>query len=471
MIKPLLSVPVSLTGNVKIQNFVNITRDTSDDTFSKYYGNVREARLVPVSSGYSYGNFSCNLLNSKYSFDICKYYSNNKDIFFKNGNEKLFDNVSIPMEKDYPESNRVSDFEWGMKRISYQKNHGCTHSFFAPIWIDENNIPDYFRITVKITPFTNISSLVKTKYIYIPLKTGLVSLSENYLPTYLNNYLKNIDTKVARLDYDYLTGYFWGISLKNGDFVQVKDTVVSEIWSRQMAVNDFDFKIVDSFKRNNIICKQILPLSFSLNFEDVLIGNQSDISNTIQVSGAYINVINDVDVPLDIYNFNYNYVNDRIKYKGYNSISNEFVTKLSNNIFTSFDNSKSTFNDLFNLSEGNYYNFTYSNKLSPYYFKWKLSVSPDDYPYILNLSENYNYSDSTSYNFGKYYSILDIKRYLPFMKLPVVSSITGNTISFSDALKKDFDNLKIEYYNNFKNTWFYYLGRIGTGTWLCRMEY
>jgi hypothetical protein len=303
MIKPLLSVPVSLTGNVKIQNFVNITRDTSDDTFSKYYGNVREARLVPVSSGYSYGNFSCNLLNSKYSFDICKYYSNNKDIFFKNGNEKLFDNVSIPMEKDYPESNRVSDFEWGMKRISYQKNHGCTHSFFAPIWIDENNIPDYFRITVKITPFTNISSLVKTKYIYIPLKTGLVSLSENYLPTYLNNYLKNIDTKVARLDYDYLTGYFWGISLKNGDFVQVKDTVVSEIWSRQMAVNDFDFKIVDSFKRNNIICKQILPLSFSLNFEDVLIGNQSDISNTIQVSGAYINVINDVDVPLDIYNY------------------------------------------------------------------------------------------------------------------------------------------------------------------------
>jgi len=54
------------------------------------------------------------------------------------------------------------------------------------------------------------------------------------------------------------------------------------------------------------------------------------------------------------------------------------------------------------LNEAYYYKYKTTNKLSKTYNRWKLKYSPDENPYITNMSFAFSYCNSSNYNYGAF---------------------------------------------------------------------
>jgi hypothetical protein len=172
MIKPLLRTIPTLSGNVKLACTLLDYNKKSKDVFET---NIRGANIYPLSSQLFQKSVRANLLNSSWEYDLKNFYSAYADTFFEpcfdiNKSEMpLLDKTSVL----YP---RNTDFEYGVKRISYSKS-GCQYAFFAPIYIDNvNDIPDYFDINIVLSSKTqkiskkirvNIGNNANSEYNYI----------------------------------------------------------------------------------------------------------------------------------------------------------------------------------------------------------------------------------------------------------------------------------------------------------------
>ncbi len=390
MIKPLLRIIPSYSGNIKIAcNLSDYTYSKTLDTVDIYECRVRGAVLDSASDSLSRKRISCNLLGSTYDYDLKSFFNYNKDIFFSSGFQ--YDNKEIQkIDRTSNQPTRNIDVEYGCKRILYKKE-GNQLEFFAPIYIDDiSSLPDSFDIDIKFSS----AQYNKSKRIKVIINEGETkSRNYNYLYTYLTKYLNKIDDKVATISTYSNTLILHGIDLKNGGMCVATDSCVSEIINKQNTINNFDATIASSFKRNNIVMKQVIPLAFQFNISDVLSNDEKSIlmKSTVNISGHY--EIGGAELTMFDFVADYdNYAEDVLKMDdntGMLSWVSGDVQNLMDDTFPS-------------LQETRIQDYQFSNKLTKMYSMWKLAQTEDDHPYIINNSFAFNRNQENNIMYGQY---------------------------------------------------------------------
>lgn len=386
MFKSLLRTLPSLSGNFTIACKLN---EIEKDTHESYHTYVRVADLMPLQNNIYKDSIELNLLNGKYEHDVKKYFSKYSNYFYKENyvfNKKNYKTLNLDSLYNEDNDDRNKDYEFGCKRIYFSRT-GYQFSFYAPFYLDDvNDLPEYFCLNINID-----SRLSKHIKIYIDKENKV-----NYLKRYLSSYFNQVDQKVIFCLPDSLQATYFGIDVKKGGLVQYKDNMFGYLFNNQTMINSFDNIICKGFERNNLIMRQIIPLSFMFNINDIFNEYERDYFNgyKMQISGYYCTKN---DVKLDMFDFDLDYFSSYDKYKKYNERSGKYEKS----------NGKDSIGlvNVMNvgypaLNESKYVKYEFENKISPNYCKFKLMLSPDDDPYITNTNFAYSYLQYPNQKYG-----------------------------------------------------------------------
>lgn len=381
MFKPLLRIMPSLSGNVKLVNFVNDINRLDEDNYEAY---VRLAQLMPLTSSLYTKYLSISLLNSSYEWDLMKFYRIYPQYFY----EKLFDFNKYDLKRySYYNINfnRNSDFEFGVKRISYVKSMGKQFAFFAPIYIEsEKDIPDYFKIKVVLKN----SMYETTKTLKINIGSNPTHPT-NYLGQYIYQYAKKIDDNVVFLNPESNLAIYYGINVNDGGFNKLEDEAIADIFNRQNTITNFDNIICKGFERHKLVLRQILPLCFYFNVNDIL--DDLEIENMygarMEITGSYFKGGDEIMM----YDFEHDYTFMQPKTLQMN------VENGSENYFYPYPLMNIMNMGYPSLHESLFWKYRFTNKISPNITRWKLKYSDDKHPYITNFSPAFSmYQGSSS---------------------------------------------------------------------------
>lgn len=399
MFHSLLRTIPSLSGNVKIacslSDYIKtsvIEQSKNIDYFDCY---VRYAKLLPISSSLYQKNIKANLLGSTYDYDLKTFFQYYNDVFYKscfNIDKKDF----IKIDKTKSQYQRNTDFEFGVKRVSYVKNN-AQFAFFAPIYIESvDDIPESFVINCKFT--SKIFSV--TKKIRINIKRNN-KYKGNYLYQYLYKYVSKIDDNVIWMTPSSKQATYYGIDLVNGGLVKGSDNIISKLYTKQNTINEFDACINYGFKRNNMAIRQILPLCFLFNPYILLTSlEKTQYTNAkIDFSGYYIDGDGNQKSLYDFYIDYDKFTQDIYQFNSNTGYMNWINGEVANIMDVSFPS----------LHEKRIMDYQYANKLTPMYNRWKLKWSDNNHPYITNISWAFSKNQDSNYNYGqflnKYYQI------------------------------------------------------------------
>lgn len=392
MIKPLLRVIPSYSGNVKISCKLadytyKYSTESNQITTDWYECNVRGATLEALNPSYTKKKISCGMLSSSYEYDLKKFYEHHKDTFF-NSNFDYSKYIINKIDKSTPNLTRNVYVEMGVDR-HYLTKDGYTLEFFAPIWIDDvSSLADSFNIYITIE---SQSHTIK-KAITINLNE---TTKKNYLPLYLNKYLKNVGKECIKLSSTYKNCVVYGIDLLKGGMTYATNNNLATIYEDQQTNNNFDCYITSSFQNKKIAMAQVLPLSFAFDLDDMLSDKEKSLCRNckVTISGRYIKNNN----PIQFYDFSADY----IKYT-------EQVLKcndLGSLVWTSGNVSNFMVDTFPSLEEANILDYQFSNKITKMYSRWKMEQSDDTHPYVMNLDYAFNRNQENPYIYGLFPSV------------------------------------------------------------------
>lgn len=392
MIKTLLRTIPTISGNVKLAcnltDYIPVPMNDQIKENTLFEANIRGARILPISSQLYQKEINANLLSSTWEHDLKLFYKSYSDVFFKSCFD--FDKLDmLKLDKYHEQYVRDTDFEFGVKRISYQKN-GNQFAFFAPIYIDNSkDIPGWFDINLKIN--------TGTYFVYKTIRVDIANKPKNK-KSYIYNYIKNYTDKLNK-DVIFCTpltnqATYYGIDLQHGGFVKAVDNMCDRIYRKQNTIHNFDATICDGFKRNRIAMKQILPLCFYFNVNNILTeAEKLRYRNCdIEFSGAYYDVYGR---KLYTYDWDHDYVQYAEQILEMDDITGTlywnkgFVPNIMNVGFPS-------------LAESRYINYEYANKLSPRFCRWKMRYSDDEHPYTMNNSWAFSLNQKSNYKYGQF---------------------------------------------------------------------
>lgn len=436
MFKALLKTLPSLSGNMKLSCFISDYKKIK----KLYHCNVKVAKLLPIAHTLFDKNIYVNLKNNSFEYDVKNFYKTYYDVFYKSNYN--YSQINIPVidfTSNLPDGNE--DFQFGCKRISYTK-YDNQIAFFAPIYIEGlDDIKDkYFKITCI---FDNISRTKKELIVDIYNNED----GENYLADYLKRYADKVDDKVIYMSSTYKNMYY-GIDLLHGGFIHVEDNISKNLYKQYYTINDFDAIINFGYKRNNMMMKQIIPLSFYFNPQELLTSYEKSIYKDAKITiyGEWYTKGN--TEPEKFYNFSDNY-----------TYYNEAIYQLSSsNIFAFID----SYQNILNMSypafkESSSENYKYINTIVKNYNRWKLKYSSDEYPYIINNSFAFSNNQNSLYSYKEFplnYKTKDAickfkgENYNMLFDLDDIYNNVGNLLN----IKSDYyDYFNKNYITNFYN--------------------
>lgn len=440
MFKPLLRTLPTLSGNFTINCKLKEYNKESNNEYSTY---IRLANLSTLQNFLANKDFNINLLNGKYEHDISKYYNYYSNVFYSsnfNYNKNNFAILDLNSIYNYNNDAYNKDYEFGCKRINYSQT-GYQFNFYAPFYIDNiNDIPEYFCIFIKI--HDNL-----TKKIKININKDN---KRNYLKNYLSSYINKIDERVIFCMPESLQATYFGIDVKKGGLSQYKDNIFGKLYISQTTINNFDYTICKGFSRNGLIMRQIIPLSFSFNINDIFNNYEREFfyGKSMKIYGYYFDKY---DIPINMYDFDINYINSYNKYLKYNEYKG--IYELDNG-----SDDKDNIINIMNvgypsLNEAKYTKYEFTNKITPMYCKFKLLYSNDINPYITNISFGYSYSQYPNQKYGNFPTMF--KGIFPKcvinnedMKLPIGLSLIKYYKKYSQANYDKYIKLMTNYYSN-----------------------
>lgn len=388
MIKPLLRVIPKLSGNVKLAcNLFDFNKVKLGEN-TVYEANVRYAKLLPLSSKLFQKKIDAGLLGSCWNFDLKKFYDTYSDIFYNN----CFDfskDALLQLDTSKTQYTRNTDMEFGVKRISYAKS-GSQFAMFAPFYIDDvKDIPSYFLLNIKLS--NGVYDITKS------IKINIAYNGEskyNYLYRYLKKYIEQIDDNVLFCQPENNQGIYYGIDVRNGGFVKAIDNTIGNVYNVQNTIHNVDSLVTRGFERNKIAMKQIIPLAFYFNINELMTPQELHRykNQRVSFSGAYYT---DKNKKLPFYDFSIDY--DEFSQQilkmhpeyGMLTYQDGYVKNIMDVSFPS-------------LNEARYINYQFANKLSADFCRWKLKYSDDEHPYIMNMSWAFSKNANSNYRYGEF---------------------------------------------------------------------
>lgn len=368
MFKSLLQTIPTISGNFTLACKLNNYTKNNHKEYTSY---INDAILMPLDNNYNLTkDIKINLINSKYEFDVMKYFKEMSSTFYNDTylkNNNIFETYSENILPD----NRDKNFEFGCKRISYNK-YQYQYQFYAPIYINNvDDIPDEFVIEI----YTENAMLKK---IHIPINKKYAA---NKLRIYLNKYISKIEnnTPIVWNFGDNKIIYKNAIDCKNGGLITMTSyNTINSNDVYQTIINDIDNLICQNYAQNNIILGECIPLSFLFNINDLLESNDSYYYhfNQFNILGYYVKN----NLKCKYYTFSTNYHHNYSVYNVFNNLTNSYK-KINYNLFD---------NDIvYSLKEGTNYLLYYQNTFKNKYCQWKLLESDS---YIINLNSVFTYT-------------------------------------------------------------------------------
>lgn len=442
MFKPLLRTMPSLSGNMKIVCILNNYEEIEEHIFE---ANVRSAQLKPLSSKLYNKYYTLSLLSSSYEWDVRSFYKKYSDYFYKT----LFDFNKIDMPiyvENSINSTRNTDFEFGCKRVSYQKSFK-QFSFYAPIYIEsENDIPDYFEINIDLTNSTYKANRKIRVNIMNKLNEG-----GNYIGRYIYDYAKKIDDFVVHCNTNRNEGLYYGIDVIQGGFAKKYDNNFQSLFNKQNSILNFDNIICKGFERNKLIMKQIIPLSFYFSLNDILsdIEKETFYDAELKISGKWFKD----GLECDLFDFEFDYTTYKPNVKSLNTENGSMVYRVP------FLHDKDTLSvNIMNIGfpsmrESMYYKYRFANKISPNFSRWKLKYSDDKNPYVTNMSGAFSLYQNSKTKYGEfpnlYSTLIGNVNKRPYY-LNLFFPLNGGENKYSDLERNKY----IESRNKYCSDWF-----------------
>lgn len=248
----LLRTNISLTGNVKLCGFI-------ED------GEISKAELHPISSILPIYPHSINIHNSKYGYDLVKFYKDYKDVFYSPLiDDKYLDNSEfrkLTSNDEYFNGN-IGDGQYGLKRVSKQKN-GKQLSIFAPIFVENaKEIPHYikfsFYVAGKDTPFFDrIISIGPETLFGKYIKRSFEELNDGDDDCHIININPASDTSVV-----------YGISTESGGYVKCTSNLPKVLYNRDLTYTEFNNRICDEFRTYSIVDAHIINFCWYFDFDE-----------------------------------------------------------------------------------------------------------------------------------------------------------------------------------------------------------
>ena len=248
---------VALTGNVKIGCYLK-----NDEVY--------HCSLNPVSSATPIYPYGVNLKFSTYGRDLVQFHKKYQSGFYSpHLDSKVTEegDFKVMVDDDKFFNPTPGDAQYGLKRVSLQKN-GKELTVFTPIFINnETELPTYVKFIVSKPDGTKIY----TKYI---------NLSGSQLKSYLERSLYEMNGKTQDgavkdphiINADPTADYsvVRGLSTVSGDMIEVKSDLLSRCLAHGMTYSEFNRYICAEYERYNIICPWILNLCWYFNLDDII---------------------------------------------------------------------------------------------------------------------------------------------------------------------------------------------------------
>ena len=271
--------------NPKLTTNIKIVSDSKNQVF------LESIDADPILSKSIYKGF--NVTGGSYQRDLSRFYSQGSYLLPKNIAYKVFEKDKSLEVKDRYKDQYDFTYAMGMQPKN-SRIYSEEFSLFSPLWIEKDNIPDYFVIfklegpvaldynSSQYNTFNIDSSTVLDDLIINPtyffnnfVKDSKVikaiSLKEDssigrYIRNYANNTLFPESSLYASLDKDNLS-YWNGISYEQGGFCKKAENIYKEYTLVDKTITESDDFITLGFYRNGVVHPNILNLEFL--FDDI----------------------------------------------------------------------------------------------------------------------------------------------------------------------------------------------------------
>lgn len=262
-----------LTTNIKIVA----------DSKNKIY--LESINADPLLSKSIYKGYEISY-NGSYSYDLKRFYSQNGNLLPADIAYTVYEeDASLEIKNRY---NNQYDFTYGAG-FSPKNSKLYTEEFslFAPLWIEADNIPEYFAIFKMDGPVTintndsNITELDNSAFLN-DLIENPSHFFENYvqkakliktfdlttasaLGTYIRNHVNDSKFPESSLYASLESGnqtYWNGFSYKNGGFCSIANDIYKDYVLVDKTITESDDFITSGFQRNGVVCANALNLEF-----------------------------------------------------------------------------------------------------------------------------------------------------------------------------------------------------------------
>ena len=417
-------------------------------------GSVSDFHITPISDKLPYNKYSDDdLMNFPHYENVRKYYEEIQGQFYK-------EYIDPQLSHDWPIDDELKAYDdtfiMGCKRAQYNI-YKKQFEFFCPLWLEKINDSIEFIIGV----YSESDQFISSKTIKI---TG-------EFQDYIENYIKYIgldkgDDNIMFVDFANKHAVINGLEVNSGNVI-TKDVsqLVDNLLYRERPLMEFDSMIINAFKDNKIIAKQLFNFNICFNIEDVLSGF---LKNILMDHKIKIKVSVKIDGKnLELRDFYTNY--ETIKKPTYIIKSLSDILNQQSEKNENVDKNAVEKFVLDYLNDNKNIDLINKNKIPQKYFHWSLKENPD---YIFNTYEGFSgiltgdkycshYSGENTKYCSHYYGVTgdlingkESKDFIPWLNTYYVKENDiydiYNFMYYHSKTKDLYSDLNKAFINNFK---------------------
>lgn len=283
-----------------------------DSAATKLY--VADFHLTPISPNipYTYKSEE-NLLKNKHQDNVKEYYKKIEGYFYNSGlNAEYSHNWPLICKENEHLDAYSNIYDMGCKRSKKFNIYKKQFEFFCPVWIE--HLTGDLEFKIEIRPLNSNKTLA----------VNTLRLSKNNIKShskfvdYFNAYasdagLKNGNDDIFNVKFSNYLCSASGLNASDGTFItKYIDSFVNNITMRERPLMEVDNMIIDAFRSNTLISRQLFNFNLCFNAEDILSG-----AITKMLFGQQIHISVDVymnGMPLEKRDFytDYEFINKEI---------------------------------------------------------------------------------------------------------------------------------------------------------------
>lgn len=346
---------------------------------------VEDFHLTPISSNIPY-TFETDedLLNYKHQDNIKKYFKRLQGYFYNAGLDEQFNTTWPTIVNSGDVIAAYSNiYDMGCKRTKDYNRYNKQFEFFCPVWIE--NIKDSLMFKITIKGDTSNSVLASHSLtITTPDGRRVHDRFVNYFKQYIaSTKLDHGDDKLLHVKFKG-NSYVTGIDCHTGlnIFKSISNTV-DDMVSRERPVMEIDNMLINCFKNNTMICKQLFNFNLCFNLDDIMSSTTAKFLKGKALTVTVDVFIDGVQLEKKDFYCNYNFIPKDKYYDETESLPIETLEQY-----------KKDYPDIFNpinvfdhLHDNNALDLTMVNKYCPSICHWCLNDNPS---YIFNMYRGFD---------------------------------------------------------------------------------